>query len=187
MRRRTVLIFGGVVCLQAAQAQQPELRRPESVLITTDLVDGAGIQDPKARQLFGGIYNAFLKQVMEGIESGFRADNIPTAIYVHRDLTTGRRAAVLDHLFKGKHDGLVQLDYAFQSGAGGNRTLLNCVYMRLEVPPSRWAGGTAKFVTPYSKSYLILSENSSDSPRTGAIASDFLRGIRGQTYGNPPR
>ena len=187
MLRRKVLFFGGVICLRAAQAQQPELRRPESVLITTDLVDGAGIQDLKTRQLFVSLYNTFLQQVMEGIESGFRADHIPSAIYVHRDLTTGRRAAVLDRLFKGKHDGLVQLDYDFQSGSGGNRTFLNCVYMRLEVPPSRWVGGTAKFVTPYSKSYLILSENSHDSPRTGAIAGDFLRGIRGQTYGNPPR
>jgi len=187
MRRRTVLTFGGLMCLRAARAQQPELRRPESVLIATDLVAGAGIQDPKARQLFETIYNTFLQQVMDGIESGFRADNIPAAIYVHRDLTTGRRAAVLDRLFKGKHDGLVQLDYDFQSGSGGNRTFLNCVYMRLEVPPSRWAGGTAKFVTPYSKSYLILSENSHDSPRTGAIAGDFVRGVRGQTYGNSPR
>ena len=181
MNRRQMISVGlGCAWACAVPARASEPQAPASVLIATSVVSAPELQAPN-RKFFEDLYNGYMAQVQSLMAQQFRNLGIPAATYVHRDLTTGRRTAVVERLFAGGHDALVQLDFAFEGGPTGNRTLLNCTYMRLEKSARE---GMAKFGHPFEKRYTIMGENVGEGPGSGTVASDFVRSLRNAGFGN---
>jgi hypothetical protein len=163
--------------LCSVSAQGHAAPRPPSVLIVTYAVNGEGIESADFRKKFEDVYNTYMQQVIDALVYVFEHNDVRVGTYVHRDRNTGPIAPVEKQIIDGQYEGLIELDYKFLYGSGGNRTVLVCDYKRLELSPSAWTtGGTGRFVDHVAKSYNITGTAGAEL-RTGQVATDCLRTI----------
>ena len=176
---RHIFILHAVVCaaLASVSIRAVAASPPTSVLIATNAVSGEGIESADLREKFEKIYNTFMQQVIDTLADELQHNQVRVGTYIHHDVNTSAIGAIRKKVIDDKYEGLIQLRYQFLSGSGGNRTVINCDYLKLQLPPSGWrGGGTAAFGDHVAKSYPITS-TAGATLRSDEVATDCFRTI----------